>query len=261
MKKTIGMITVIMIFGCCLLHVVSETSGRDKVLYRPELDSRLGARVFIKAGRYFVGNNREKDNQPLRQMAFRGFFMDIHPVVNLQYARFLTESHYRPEGKFDMEFAREHPLLPATAVTHADASAYARFTRKRLPTEWEWEIAARSLKKETIYTTGSQPTLETGNFFRYKQHNGRTPVFRYPPNALGIYDMAGNVFEWTASPYTNGRLMGEHHSRHRLMVLRGGAWTSMASDARATTRTPFPASRFLDWIGFRCVTDVAGDSE
>ncbi len=261
MKKLILLTAAIPIFGFCLVFLFPAPASEDQSLGRSGLNGRVGARVFIRGGQYYIGNDREKDNRPLRLMTFRGFFIDAHPVVNRQYARFLAESHYEPEGKFDVEKAREHPLLPATAVTLRDASAYARFYHKRLPTEWEWEIAARSLKKEIIYASGSLPTLESGNFFRYKQRNGRTPVFRYPPNALGLYDMAGNVFEWTSSRYSGGKFLGKYYSRYRLMVLRGGAWTSIASDVRVTTRTPFPAGRFLDWIGFRCVSAATGEPE
>lgn len=261
MKRTICAATVLSMVFIALFLFFIRIFASGEADNPAGVDSRIGAEIFIKPGRYFTGSNGEKDNQPLRQRSFTGFFIDVHPVVNFQYARFLARSHYRPEGKFDTRKAEKHPLLPATSLTYADACAYARFHRKRLPTEWEWEIAARSLQKENIYVSGSPPTLETGNFFRYKERNGRTPVFKYPPNALGLYDMAGNVFEWTSSEYRNRDFPGTHQQGHRLMVLRGGAWTNIASDVRATTRTPFPAGRFLGWIGFRCVRDVREDGE
>jgi formylglycine-generating enzyme required for sulfatase activity len=222
-------------------------------------EKRLGMQVRIPAGEYIVGSEHEPDNTPYRLIGFDGFFIDIHPVVNQQYAAFLAESHYIPEGRFDTDAAQERPLFPATNITYEDALAYARFYRKRLPTEWEWEIAARSLKKNVIYSAGTVPSLETGNFFRYKQKNGATPVFAYPPNELGLYDMSGNVFEWTSSLYPLEKVRGKYRQSFRLMVLRGGAWTNMPHDVRVTTRTPFPASRTLPWIGFRCVSDRQSD--
>lgn len=228
-------------------HRVSEPGSAQ--------EKRLGSQVEIPAGHHFVGGEIEEDNRPRRRVYFRGFFMDIHPVVNRQYIRFLKESGYQPTGNFDPEGVRKRPLHPATGITLEDARAYARFYHKRLPTEWEWEIAARSLKKDVVYSAATVPSLETGNFFRYKQENGTTPVFSYPPNELGLYDMAGNVFEWTSSSYPSERVQGKYGKLYHLVVLRGGAWTNIAHDVRVTTRTPFPASRHLPWIGFRCVSD------
>jgi formylglycine-generating enzyme required for sulfatase activity len=218
-------------------------------------DPRIGAQVFIRSGNYYVGNPTETNTKSHRLMAFRDFYIDIHPVTNFQYVEFINRSRYHPRGKFSIEEARKNPWLPATGLTHADAEAFADFHQKRLPTEWEWEIAARSLEKDVLYATGSLPTLETGNFYRYKQKNGVTPGFSYPPNKLGIYGMAGNVFEWTSSLYPVEKLKGAYFQKYRLMVLRGGAWTNIPHDVRVTTRTPFPASRSLEWLGFRCVSD------
>ncbi len=245
-----AIILILMVGGSFLLFPGNQRSGE----WSSE-EKRIGMQVKIARGDYYVGSENEEDNKPCRLIHFSGFFIDIHPVVNRQYAGFLAESHYIPRGKFTPDEARNRPLFPATNITYEDALAYARFYHKRLPTEWEWEIAARSLKKDVIYTAGAIPSLKTGNFFRYKQENGTTPVFSYPANELGIYDMAGNVFEWTSSQYPLMKIQGKYKKPLRLMVLRGGAWTNIPHDVRVTTRTPFPASRNLPWIGFRCVSD------
>ena len=226
---------------------------------RLSADSRIGTQVYIRPGRYYTGSSDRSDNQSLKLRGFSGFYMDAHPVTNFQYLKFVDRSGFHPRGKFDLNAARKHPWLPATGLTYEDARAYADFYQKRLPTEWEWEIAARSLQSDIIYATGTHPTMETGNFFRYKQKNGVTPVFTYPPNKLGIYGMAGNVFEWTSSLYPAENLSGPYSGEYRLMVLRGGAWTNIPHDVRVTTRTPFPASRSLEWLGFRCVSDKGVD--
>ena len=256
-KKILIFVTSFILFmlgeGFGLLLSVNQGTSKG---YPKE--KRLGLQVEIPAGIYFVGGEDEEDNRPARPVRVRGFFIDIHPVVNQQYARFLRDSHYLPRGEFDPEDSQKRPLFPVTDITHEDACAYARFYGKRLPTEWEWEIAARSMKKDVVYSAGKVPSLETGNFFRYKQENGITPVFAYSPNELGLYDMAGNVFEWTSSLYPPEKIQGKYGKSFRLMVLRGGAWTNIAHDVRVTTRTPFPASRYLPWIGFRCVSEKKG---
>jgi formylglycine-generating enzyme required for sulfatase activity len=222
---------------------------------RFQKDPRIGSQVFIPSGQYYIGSSDRLDNLPRKRMMFGGFYIDIHPVTNFQYAEFVDRSGYHPLGGFDIEVALKQPLLPATSLTFDDARAYAEFHQKRLPTEWEWEIAARSLQVDIIYATGSLPTIKTGNFFRYKQKNGVTPVLSYPPNKIGIYGMAGNIFEWTSSGYPEEQLSGPHIGKFSIKVLRGGAWTNIPHDVRVTTRTPFPASRSLEWLGFRCVSD------
>jgi formylglycine-generating enzyme required for sulfatase activity len=234
-------------------------SGKSDQSFRK--DARVGAQVFIPPGIYRVGGGDQSDHGGKKQMKFNGFYIDIHPVTNLQYIRFMELSGYLPRGGFEMDEARCRPRLPATGLTYDDARAFAEFHRKRLPTEWEWEIAAGSLQDEAVYATGSLPTLETGNFFRYKQKNGVTPVFSYPPNKLGLFGMAGNVFEWTSSEYPAEKLSGPYRIQFRIMVLKGGAWTNIPHDVRVTTRTPFPAGRSLGWLGFRCVSDRAAGPE
>jgi len=235
-------------------EAAQSTSIEQTTKDNPYQDQRLGKQVYIKPGNYYVGSDKEMDNKPLRMVSFNGFYIDIHPVTNEQYVEFLSKSHYQPKGTFDMNEANRFPDLPATNFTYEDAAAYAAFFHKRLPTEWEWEIAARSLKKEVVYVSQHLPHHQRGHFLFNKEYS-KKPVFSYPPNDLGLYGMAGNVFEWTSSKYQEKYLYGKHVHKFSIMVLRGGAWTNRALDIRTTTRTPFPASRCLEWIGFRCVRD------
>lgn len=221
---------------------------------------RLGQQVYIKAGDYYVGQKNLKTN-PLRLLSFKDFYMDIHPVTNFQYVNFIQSCQYHPRGGFNVETAKQFPLLPATSLTYLDAEAYAHYYHKRLPTEWEWEIAARSLKKEISTGYKSLPESKRGNFFSSNKKSVM-PVFSFPPNELGIFGVAGNVFEWTSSAYPIEYLMGKYSNRYKVLVLRGGAWTNLIYDVKVTTRTPFPSCRYLGWIGFRCVSsrETRGES-
>lgn len=243
---------------CCLV-IVYTAAGRT-AFAGPVLpvenetaagDERLGKQLFIKPGVYWVGSDDSDDNKPLRQMEFKGFYIDVHPVTNGQYAAFLAASGYQPKGAFDMEQAKTSPLLPVGGVVYEDAEAYAAFYKKRLPTEWEWEIAARSLKKENLYVFPGQPHHKSGHFLFNKKYY-KLPVFSYPANELGMYGMTGNVFEWTSGDYEASFLDGKHAGGRVLKVLRGGSWSNKAFDIRTFTRTPFPADRSLPWLGFRC---------
>lgn len=233
-----------------LFFIVFNLRGRDLSKY----DRRLGEQVFIQEGDYYVGSDVAEDEKPLRIMHFKPFYIDIHPVTNIQYLDFLQESHYKVEGDFDIMAARDKPLYPATNITLNDAVAYARHYKRRLPTEWEWEIAARSLKKENIYAWGSKIESDKCNWLKsINEPRYVSPVFEYPPNELGLYDMAGNVYEWTASEYPKEFLTGRNISKYKIVVLRGGAWTDIIYDLRVSMRVPFPANSHLEWVGFRTV--------
>jgi formylglycine-generating enzyme required for sulfatase activity len=107
-----------------------------------------------------------------------------------------------------------------------------------------------------VYVYPDAAYHESGHFLFNKEYY-KLPVFSYPPNALGLYGMAGNVFEWTSSEYEEKYLYGKYFKGQTLKILRGGSWTNKAFDIRATTRTPFPAGRCLEWIGFRCVSTAS----
>jgi formylglycine-generating enzyme required for sulfatase activity len=219
------------------------------------VDKRLGRQVYIEAGTYWVGDDEAEDNRPYRRVSVEGFYIDIHPVTNGQYLQFLSGSGYKPKGTFDAAKAETSPLLPAGGLVYEDAEAYAKSYKKRLPTEWEWEIAARSLKKENVHVNPDVPHHKSGHFLFNKRYY-KLPVFSYPPNELGIYGMVGNVLEWTSGEYEERYLHGKYFKGHPLKVLRGGSWTNKAFDIRATTRTPFSADRCLEWLGFRCVAEL-----
>jgi formylglycine-generating enzyme required for sulfatase activity len=116
-----------------------------------------------------------------------------------------------PEGpQSDLEGRADHPVIH---ITHHDAKAYAAWAKKRLPTEAEWELAARGGLAQATYTWGNeQPPQDTylantwQGLFPYRDdgsdgHQGTAPVGSYPPNAYGLHDMSGNVWEWVADWY------------------------------------------------------------
>ncbi len=210
--------------------------------------------VFIPTGTYFIGDKNVKDNSPLREKSFKGFFIDIHPVTNIQYLKFVNKSKYHSKGNFNKEFALKNPTLPVTGITLEDASTFAKNIGKRLPTEWEWEIAARGLKKDFYPYLSDIYKNKRGVFFQMER-DGIAPVLSTPPNAIGLYDHIGNVFEWTVSKYEKKYLLGDNTDRLELGVIRGGAWTNIRNDVTYSTRTPFPVRRYLPWLGFRCVKD------
>lgn len=224
------------------------------VLNLPEISKSINYQtdeVFIKDGNYFVGLDGSYDN-PEKKIFLHSFYMDIHPVTNRAYIRFVKESGYDPKGSFDIKEAEKYPEFPVTNLTFIDCKAFAGFYKRSIPSEWEWEVAARSLKKENIFVYGRPSAKNKGNFLESRIYK-KVKVMTYKPNELGIYGMEGNVYEWTSSMYEKKYIIGKLPLKVNLRVLRGGAWTNQSYDVKTTTRTPFPEKRYLDWVGFRCV--------
>ncbi|MEG2027973.1 MAG: SUMF1/EgtB/PvdO family nonheme iron enzyme [Victivallaceae bacterium] len=232
--------------------------------------------AYIEGGEFLRGSREGKrDEQPISKVILDSFLMDIHPVTNEQFIRFLEFSggekdrNYndlirlkesriqRRSGKLFIETGYDkHPVV---GVTWYGASGYAEWVGKRLPTEAEWEIASYGGKK-TLFPTGDTIDKHSANFFS----SDTTPVMSYPPNSTGLYDMAGNVYEWcrdwygydyyelsVTEPYSP---MGPPQGVYR--VLRGGCWKSLKEDLRCSHRHRNNPGTVNSTYGFRCVTDV-----
>jgi formylglycine-generating enzyme required for sulfatase activity len=192
--------------------------------------------VRVPAG-VFLYEEREKIELP-------EFWIDRTPVTNAEYARFVAATGHEPpqhwEGKTPPKEIADHPVV---YVSWHDAVAYAGWASKRLPTEQEWEKAACGTDGRK-YPWGNQaPASELCNFDNNER--GTTPVSKYSPQGdspYGCVDMAGNVWEWTASDYSSG-----------IKVLRGGAWGGNWYNVRAAFRDRYPPDDRGDDVGFRCV--------
>ena len=167
-----------------------------------------------------------------------GFYMDKTEV---------TQEAYQKAVVRNPSYFKGCPTCPVEQVTWDEADAYCKKVGKRLPTEQEWEYSATSGGKEEIYA-GTSNESELGNYAWYdKNAGGKThPVGGKRPNGLGLYDMSGNVWEWTDSWYDDSK---------RYRVLRGGSWSGFPSYLRASNRgglTPDGRSSDDGAGGFRC---------
>lgn len=213
----------------------------------------LDEMVEIPGGSFLFG----EDRRVTMTMAFR---IGRYPVTNAQYARFLTANPQYPVPYVDEEWARPYNWDPVTRtypegkanhpvvlVSWEDAMAYCAWAGGRLPTEEEWERAARGEDGRTypwghIFNPARANVRESGI-------GSTTPVGIYPEGAgpYGLMDCAGNVWEWTSTPY------GEDE-----MVIRGGAWNFFAADARTFVRERARRNHRSHCVGFRLAAGPAG---
>jgi formylglycine-generating enzyme required for sulfatase activity len=242
-------LAMVFFFGCAALAPPAQAPGTA--------DASADAMALIPAGSFEMGSpDGDPDEQPVHEVAVKSFYMDVHEVTNGQYKVF-ADATARPLPRFwqpELDKANE----PVVGVSLFDAQAYAAWAGKRLPTEAEWEYAARGGRAGCAYPWGNSLDNGAANFKSF----GILPVMSFPANGFGLYDMAGNVWEWCSdwyspdfyavSPAANptGPVQGA------LKVLRGGAWYCGPEAVRAANRFyALPDARSFT-VGFRCVRDV-----
>ncbi len=220
--------------------------------------------VYVPAAEFIMGSNsRNPDQAPRMKVPLEAFLIDITPVTNRDYARFVEESdHSPPENWLTLSCPPGTGDLPVTGVSWYDAVDYADWAGKRLPSEGEWEHAARGIDGRPFpWGTSWEPTF--ANWAGNPQFFGKSklmPVGSFPKDRspYGCLDMAGNVMEWTSSwykPYgpTNYKSsdFGEKYK-----VVRGGSWLSSDRDYLMCSRRGHARPDSRGSIGFRCVKDV-----
>ncbi|NJK85535.1 MAG: formylglycine-generating enzyme family protein [Bacteroidales bacterium] len=171
------------------------------------------------------------DWQPEHNVKIDSFYLDKCEVTNKQYYDFCKATNHNLPffwGMKDFRCGLEFPNHPVVGVSYNDADAYARWANKRLPTEAEWEYAARGGLKGKEFPNGDQIDSTLVNYAqRYK---GTVETGSFQPNSFGLYDMSGNVWEWVADNYR-----GDYYAvspaenpkgpeRSRFKVIRGGSW-------------------------------------
>ena len=191
------------------------------------------------------------DQRPVHAVEIAAFSMDRLEVTNIQYQQFVNETgHATPSHWSAGHYARGQALLPVVNVSWDDAQAYAAWANKRLPTEAEWEWAARGAEGR-LYPWGndSDPTrVNTAD----RGPGKLTDVGSYPLGTTpeGILDLGGNVREWTADYYGPYLLLHAPPTEGSFVSVRGSSWRS--SDDAATARQKVLSSETADDLGFRC---------
>ena len=236
--------------------------------------------VLIPAGSFMMGSDDRPAEQPIHEVTLDAFYLDRHEVTNAQYRAFVAANPQWSRANVDPALVTDDYLrswtgddfpagednYPVTFVSWYAAAAYAQWAGKRLPTEAEWERAARG-PEGNRYGWGSDWDPSRANVARQV---GRTAeVCSYPPSAWGLCDMTGNVMEWVADRYDEtyyarspeAKPKGPEEGESR--VLRGGAWNyheDRSSNAyRFFLVQPILNRACTDFIGFRCAMDVPAE--
>jgi len=250
-----------------------------------EPDTRIPETLLIPAGSFWMGSARDDpeahDNEkPRRELHLPNYWIARYPVTNAQYTHFLADNPHHPVPYLDEERSapynwdsqtRKYPSgkgdHPVVLVSWEDAAAYCRWLSRvtggyyRLPTEEEWEKAARGGRPEMRrYPWGDEWRSGVCNT-REPGRNGTTSVREFEEvnrSPFGIVDMAGNVWEWTDSwygPYPGSSYERSHFGVPR-RVVRGGSWINSSWDARISCRGRYEPDVRRPYLGFRIASDV-----
>ena len=222
--------------------------------------------AYIPAGSFEMGdhfNEGEAIELPVHTVTLDSFYMDIHEVTVGQFKQFVNQSGYNYNRWNHVAQYSPGDDYPMIFVDWNDATAYATWAGKRLPTEAEWEYAARGSLEGQRYPWGYEITHDNANYIGIggiDQWQFSAPVCSFEANGYGLYDMAGNVWEWCAdwygedyyssSPVNNPP--GPEASGSR--VLRGGYWLLDSDGLRLAYRNHgTPDATDYARCGFRCV--------
>lgn len=252
----------------CLVFIISGCNTPDQSLMNERgstndplndvnINTEDSEMVLIPAGTFLMGNNAgNEDEKPLHEVYTDAFYIDVTEVTCDRYNRFLKETNYPPHPLWNPKYDR--PEDPVVGITWKDALAFANWAGKRLPTEAEWEKAARGGLVKKLYSWGNDFDPEKANCESF----GSTPVKSYGPNEYGIYDMAGNIWEWCYDWYdkdyysTSSKKNPKGPMFGTKKVIRGGAWCCNKQASQVANRYYQYSTSGNFQTGFRCVKSV-----
>lgn len=247
-----------------------------------------GNMIQAPAGEFMMGSDysllegdSRLNERPRHKVKLKAFYIDLLETTNRQYRQFCDETgkEYPENPEWDFFYFLKKPDYPVVNITWYEAEAYCKWAGKRLPTEAEWEYACRAGTTTETWWGDTRPPEgmkvaniadETGllKYTYWSIANGyndgyaeTAPVGTYEPNPWGLYDILGNVWEWTAdwyspdyykdSPLENPK--GPEKGRHK--VVRGAAWDKEPWLVRSAYRNSYDPTHLFYTFGVRCVRD------
>ena len=230
--------------------------------------------VLIPAGSFQMGSDNGRPNEtPVHQVSLKAFYIDKHETTNAEYRAFVFANRQWQKSAVNVRDYLKHwvgndiPIgmdrYPVTYVTHEAAQAYCEWRGKHLPTEAEWEKAARGGQLGQLYPWGNQVDPDAANYDSRDMRSGGLknmqrylkPVDHFSPNGYTLYNMGGNVAEWCADSYLpyyrRDNVNQRKHPTKGPFVVRGGSWFDPIFDLRCAARA-YALSGAYYHIGFRC---------
>ncbi len=263
----------ILISGALLLGSLTLFSCSEPPPPEPEAPVDLpppkpkpGDMVLIPAGEFMMGTDNVRKNAagletPAHNVTMdKPYYIDVYEVTNGQWIKFLTESGTKVESNWRPLYSIGKEDVPVANLTLDDAKAYCEWAGRRLPTEAEWERAARGPENLSFpWGDTYDPSKSNTNDMSYHR-----PVdvgtFETDKSGYGVYDMMGNVQEWTSDrlrpyPRSEARNNDAFKSRFRLYAPRGSSYAFKGNSMTLMTRSGYPAKAQYG-TGFRCAKDA-----
>jgi formylglycine-generating enzyme required for sulfatase activity len=224
--------------------------------------------VIIPSSEFVMGSSAASDERPAHRVSLDVYYIDKFEVTNARYAKYMEAvTTQQAPHQWSTVKLNEDGDRPVIGVSWADAEAYCRWAGKRLPTEAEWEKAARGTDARKYPWGDEEPREGIANFGRCCGWSGFSLLSRVGTNQAGqspygVHDMAGNVWEWVADWYdsqyykTSPTQNPKGPGAGREKVIRGGSWSNRGGDLRATIRDKVPTTYRNYSIGFRCASTV-----
>jgi formylglycine-generating enzyme required for sulfatase activity len=225
--------------------------------------------VRIAAGAFMMGSRpseagRFENEDPVHEVRVPEFCMGRYPLTNEEYGRFLKDNPQIKPPEYWADRKLNQPRQPVVGVSWEDAQLYASWARLRLPSEAEWEYACRAGARTRFYTGDTEKDLDKAGWYSENSGGQTHAVGEKTPNAWGLYDMHGNVWEWIEddwhgsykkAPNDGSAWIDEPRGSGR--VVRGGSWPFVALFCRSAVRDfRWPAYRDFR-VGFRLSRSVA----
>jgi formylglycine-generating enzyme required for sulfatase activity len=232
----------------------NESQSAVKTDFEDPFSSQL---IYVEGGTFLMGSNEYADESPLHQVNVLGYYLCKYPVTQMQWELVMGA------GSNPSAF-KGNPELPVERVSWHEAQAFiGKLTELsgdfyRLPSEAEWEYAARGGKSALATRFAGSDELHAAGWFEGNSNNKTHPVGQKKANTLGLFDMNGNVWEWCQDTWhdnysgapSNGHTWTTRGDQRR-QVLRGGSWKNDEVLCRVSSRLGYPRSKKVDNVGFR----------
>lgn len=258
-----------LIVVCLLVPALTATAQLDRFRKSKSMESVTAIdapMVEIPAGEFvmgFDGTQALEDERPAHRVWLDAYSMDRYETTTAQYGSFLASTNRPAPWLWRLVDLSQHGDRPVIGVDWSDADAYCRWKGKRLPTEAEWEKAARGTDGR-LYPWGSQtPTDKLANFalgarFSYSQVLMPVQSYEQGKSPYGLYQAAGNVWEWVSDWYSadyyqqgpDKNPTGPEQGQFK--VLRGGSWSDLPKYLLTYGRFKLPPETRNSYTGFRC---------